>query len=169
MHTDEAALKKAIEVLEEKLEYSNVTDLRQSLPSVVERLHKNPAMRCLIFKHGRPQAVLMSFQTYELLKGVMNQSLGKMVATGREEAIQAAFERLRAERQPTHAKAAKVLEASVGSSAAAFREAVGALRKDLSRLDWILESVAQRAQTMHSRKNLQEEEEEEAPGATLAE
>jgi PHD/YefM family antitoxin component YafN of YafNO toxin-antitoxin module len=90
--------KDAAQVLEEKLEFSNVTDLRQNLLPAIERIEKNPALRYLILKRGRPQAVLMSTRTYDLVKKIMNQIASTQAAVPREEAIESAFERLRAER-----------------------------------------------------------------------
>jgi hypothetical protein len=98
MQMDEETLGKAMTDLEEKLEYSNITDLRQDLLPSVERLQKTPALRFLIFKHSRPQAVLMSFQTYDLLRKVMNHVLGNAAGISRDQSIREAVERLHAER-----------------------------------------------------------------------
>lgn len=103
-----ALSKDAAQVLEEKLELSNVTDFRQNLLPAIERIEKNPALRYLILKRGRPQAVLMSTRTYDLVKKIMGQIAGTQAAVPREQAIESAFERLRAERgssRPTGAAA----------------------------------------------------------------
>lgn len=123
-------------VLEEQWEYSGVTDLRQELLGIVERLQKNPAVRYLITKHGQPRAVLMSFQTYELLKKALSQALQATAGRSREEAIGAAFDRLRADRGSENmpATAAHRLVPSPD-----FREALHALRQDLKRLDGLLQ------------------------------
>lgn len=83
---------------EEQLEFSNVTDLRQNLLPAIERIEKNPALRFLILKHGRPQAVLMSAETYDLVKKLMNQLVSAQASMPRAAAIEGAFRRLRDER-----------------------------------------------------------------------
>ena len=91
--------------LEEELEYSTVTNMRQEFLPMIERLQKNPALRLLILKHGTPQAVLMSYPTYEALKRLVKlivQSSEAMSGTARTEA---AFERLRSERSSASAEA----------------------------------------------------------------
>jgi len=88
----------AAQVLEEKLELSNVTDLRKNLLPAIEGIAKNPALRYLILKRGRPQAVLMSVRTYDLVKKIMNQVASTQATLPREEKIESAYERLRAER-----------------------------------------------------------------------
>jgi len=55
--------------LEDEVEYSTVTALRGKLLAVVDGFRRAPAKRYLITKHGQPQAVLMSFETYRLLRG----------------------------------------------------------------------------------------------------
>ena len=102
------ALKDAAQVLEEKLEFSNVTDFRQNLIQAIERIEKNPALRYLILKRGQPQAVLMSTRTYDLVKKIMNQIASTQAAMPREEKIERAFERLRAERGSARPAAAAV-------------------------------------------------------------
>ncbi len=84
--------------LEEDLELSTVTELRQNLLPAIDRIEKNPSLRFLVLKHGKPQAVLMSAQTYELVKTVMNQVAGQLNAIPREQAVEDAFQRLRSER-----------------------------------------------------------------------
>jgi len=124
MERDQATLKKEIEAMEENLEYSTVTNLRESLLQIVERFKKEPARRYLILKHGQPQAVLMSFQTYEFLKKVLTQVMMGSREMGREEEIDAAFARLRAERTPARGTAARAVE--VGAEAEEAEETPGA-------------------------------------------
>ena len=97
--TKAAALEKtAKSVLEEELEESSVTSVRQGLLPLIERIQKNPAMRVLIRKHGKPRAVLMSAQTYDALKKLANLTVEKAEAMSQEERIEAAYERLQNER-----------------------------------------------------------------------
>ena len=86
--------------MEEEVEFSNVTNFRNSLLGAVEQLHSNPAKRYVITKRGAPEAVLMSYKTYSLLSRVMNQTLEKVAAQDRENSVSAAFDRMRREHQP---------------------------------------------------------------------
>jgi len=92
--------------LEEGFELSTVTELRQILLPAIDRIEKNPALRFLILKHGKPQAVLMSAQTYEIVKRVMNQVAGQLEAMPREQAVEDAFQRFRGERGRAAAQSA---------------------------------------------------------------
>ena len=85
--------------LEEDIEFSNVTRFRRFLLGAVKQLCDNPGKRYVITKHGHPEAVLMSFRTYSLLKRVMDEELARTATQNSSEAISAAFARLRAERQ----------------------------------------------------------------------
>jgi len=100
MHSYKAEVTEAARALEKDFELSNITDVRRDLLPIVDRLQANPAERYLILKHGRPQAVLMSFQTYNLVKKVMDM-LG--AETTKEQAMEEAMARLRSERLPAEA------------------------------------------------------------------
>jgi prevent-host-death family protein len=86
--------------MEEEVEFSNVTNFRNSLLGAVEQLQSNPAKRYVITKRGEPEAVLMSYKTYSLLSRVMNQTLEKAAAQDRGDSVHAAFDRMRREHQP---------------------------------------------------------------------
>jgi prevent-host-death family protein len=75
--------------MEEDIEFSNVTNLRDSFLGVIEVLQKTPAKRFVITKHGKPQAVLMSYQTYSLISKVVNESLSRTADETKREAIAA--------------------------------------------------------------------------------
>lgn len=97
--TERTALRDAAKsILEEELEESSVTDLRHGLLPTIERIQKNPATRVLIRKHGTLRAVLMSAQTYDAFKKLVNLVVQKTDAMSREEKIDAAFQRLQDER-----------------------------------------------------------------------
>ena len=81
--------------LEEDIEYSNVTSFRAFFLKAVEVLRRNPAKRYLITKGGEPQAVLMSFGTYSLMKKVVDRMLAQTSTPNSAEAIKASFARLR--------------------------------------------------------------------------
>jgi PHD/YefM family antitoxin component YafN of YafNO toxin-antitoxin module len=101
--------KEPVKVLEEQLEFSNITDLRQDFLRKVEEIQKNPAIRLLILKHGRPQAVLMSAEAYDVLKKVVKLFLDHSQGLSREQSIDAAINRFEVERSSVSAEA----EASV--------------------------------------------------------
>lgn len=84
--------------LEEELEESSVTDLRNGLLPTIDRIQQNPALRVLIRKHGSPRAVLMSVQTYDALKRLASLALSKYDSMNREERVEGANQRLLRER-----------------------------------------------------------------------
>ena len=96
---EDANVEQDLELFQEDPQLSNVTELRNNLLPVIEQMENNPALRILILKHGKPQAVLMSAQTYELVKKVMNQVARQLEPASKEEAVKGAMARLRAERQ----------------------------------------------------------------------
>lgn len=115
----QSMLKEPAKVLEERLELSNITDLRQGLLRKVDEIQKNPAIRLLILKHGRPQAVLMSAEAYDALKEVVKLFLAESEGVSREQSINAAINRFEVERSAIPAEAeARV---STGSSLVAGR------------------------------------------------
>lgn len=140
-----------LQALEETLGYSNVTRLRESFLAVVEQLQKNPAKRFLITKHGLPQAVLMSFRTYTLLKRLMDQTMSSEAEESRDEAIRSALARMRAERQPLVEAGASTEMTAVAAKQPNVRAAIRTLQQDLNRLESALE------------------EEQQAPGTSLVE
>lgn len=87
MAQEPEALEDMMQSLEQKVELENVTRLRQNLLPIIERLEDDPALRFLILKHGKPQAVLMSFPTYQLLQKLLSEAVEKSEAMGREERI----------------------------------------------------------------------------------
>jgi PHD/YefM family antitoxin component YafN of YafNO toxin-antitoxin module len=131
----------AVQVLEEKLELSNVTDLRKNLLPAIEGIAKNPALRYLILKRGRPQAVLMSAQTYDLVKKIMNQVASTQAAVPREEAIESAYERLRAERGRTRPVAMPATSSVVGEESAATATASSDAQKAMNQVMTMLQEI----------------------------
>ncbi len=117
------AVQPAKPVLEEELEESSVTSARQGLLPLIERIQKNPAMRVLIRKHGKPRAVLMSAQTYDALMKLATLTDAKADAMSREERIEAAYQRLQDERP---AEKAEVYEFPGGAWATAHEELANA-------------------------------------------
>jgi PHD/YefM family antitoxin component YafN of YafNO toxin-antitoxin module len=95
MHKYRTEVTEAAQALEKDFELSNITDLRRDLLPIVDRLQTKPAERYLILKHGRPQAVLMSFQTYNLVKKAMNLIDSD---ASKKSAVDEALARLRSER-----------------------------------------------------------------------
>ena len=110
-------LKEPAKVLEEQLEFSNITDLRQDFLRKVEEIQKNPAIRLLILKHGRPQAVLMSSEAYDVLRKVVKLFLNQSDGLSRDQSINAAINRFEVERSSVSAEAE--VSAAAGSKLAA--------------------------------------------------
>jgi PHD/YefM family antitoxin component YafN of YafNO toxin-antitoxin module len=104
MPTVSRTLQEPGKILEEQLEFSNVTDLRQDFLRKIEEIQKNPALRLLILKHGRPQAVLMSSEAYDVLKKVVKLFLDHAEGLNREQSINAAIRRFEAERSSVPAE-----------------------------------------------------------------
>jgi hypothetical protein len=139
--------------MEEDVEFSNVTNFRNSLLGAVERLQSNPAKRFVITKRGEPEAVLMSYKTYSLLTRVMNQALEKSAGEGDEGSVREAFARMRRERQfsapalsmPTAAAApdrdfgpavgAAATPADAGPALSSLLDKVQAIRRQFDELD----------------------------------
>jgi PHD/YefM family antitoxin component YafN of YafNO toxin-antitoxin module len=92
------ARKTSSSALEEQLEFSNVTSVREKLLPLMDRLQENPPLRMIIMKHGTPQAVLMSYQTYDTLKKLVDTVVKTNDALTRQQRVDAAYTRLRAER-----------------------------------------------------------------------
>jgi len=110
-------LKEPAKVLEEQIEFSNITDLRQDFLRKVEEIQKNPAIRLLILKHGRPQAVLMSAEAYDVLNKVVKLFLSDIEGLSRQESINAAINRFEVERKSVSAEAKAPAIASATSAA----------------------------------------------------
>lgn len=121
--------------LEEHLEYSNVTDLRQDFLPAIERIQKNPALRLLILKHGRPQAILMSSQTYDLFKRLVNAILTTTDKMSREQRIDAAFNRLTNERSPSLESAVAATASASATQKRPAKAIIGDIQNNLQELD----------------------------------
>ena len=128
-------------VLEEKLEYSNVTKLRQEFLPAVEHVQNDPALRYLIFKGGKPQAVLMSFETYELLKKVINQALESAAGKSREENIESAFQRMQNQPAREAVSAAPIDVTIVESKQKEAKALAGDIYEKMRRLDDIIGEI----------------------------
>jgi PHD/YefM family antitoxin component YafN of YafNO toxin-antitoxin module len=116
MHKYRTEVTEAAQALEKDFELSNITDLRRDLLPIVDRLQTKPAERYLILKHGRPQAVLMSFQTYNLVKKAMNL-IGSDAS--KKSAVDEALARLRTERSPAQVSSAEAAEEALIEEVAA--------------------------------------------------
>jgi len=84
------------EKLEETLEFTNLTDFRNSLLNFIPRVQENEYLRFVITKHGKPAAVVLSFDAYNLLKRVaeraMDEDDAKEPAVASREAYQELIE-----------------------------------------------------------------------------
>src|ERR1051326_727401 len=94
--------------LEENLEFSTVTDSKKGILRMIERLQKNPAFRFIVTKHGKPQAVVMSYLTHEILKKLVQSVMQSWDVMTESEKRQAVLQRFRAERPTRAAQVAAV-------------------------------------------------------------
>jgi PHD/YefM family antitoxin component YafN of YafNO toxin-antitoxin module len=97
-------LKESADAFDERLELSNITDLRRDLLKKVDEIHENPAIRLLILKHGRPQAVLLSAEAYDALKKVAQLYIKANEGLTREQIINDAISQFEAERSSVPAE-----------------------------------------------------------------
>ena len=84
----------AVGKLEEKLEFSNVTQFRNSVLDVVPKLQENPSLRLVITKHGEPAAVIMSYEAYGALKRIAERMIAEDDAKDPVVALHDAYERM---------------------------------------------------------------------------
>jgi PHD/YefM family antitoxin component YafN of YafNO toxin-antitoxin module len=91
-------LRESADAFDERLELSNITDLRRDLLKKVDEIHENPAIRLLILKHGRPQAVLLSAEAYDVMKKAVKLLLAESDKLRPEQIIDAAIRRFEDER-----------------------------------------------------------------------
>jgi prevent-host-death family protein len=68
--------------LEEALEFTNLTEFRNSLLNFIPRLQENEYLRFVITKHGQPVAVVLSYDAYNLLKRVAERVMDEDEAKG---------------------------------------------------------------------------------------
>jgi len=80
--------------LEEILNFSNLTQFRNSLLDVIPKLQENEYLRFVITKHGKPAAVIMSYEAYEFLKGAAGQIIEQEAAKAPDVALRDAYERM---------------------------------------------------------------------------
>ncbi len=80
--------------LEEKVEFSGVTGFRKSLLSIIPRLQKNQFLRFVITKHGKPAAVVLSYESYELLLKMAQELADQDNNKGREQRLNEAHARM---------------------------------------------------------------------------
>jgi len=59
--------------LEVKVEFTAVTGFRKSLLTIIPRLQKNEYLRFIITRHGKPAAVVMSYEAYDLLQSLAQE------------------------------------------------------------------------------------------------
>jgi prevent-host-death family protein len=80
--------------LEETLEFTNLTDFRKSLLNFIPRVQENEYLRFVITKHGRPVAVVLSYDAYNLLKRVAERVMDEEDAKEPAVAMQEAYQEL---------------------------------------------------------------------------
>jgi prevent-host-death family protein len=80
--------------LEETLEFTNLTDFRNSLQNFIPKLRDNEYLRFVLTKHGRPVAVVLSYDAYNLLKRVAERVMDEEDAKEPAAAMQEAYQEL---------------------------------------------------------------------------
>ena len=135
-------VRETIKSLEEQLEYSTVTSSRQQLLPMIQRLQKTPALRFLIVKHGAPQAVLMSYPTYEALKRVAVLFIKQTDALSEEEQVEAALDEFRNEEEPAAPQASA---AAAGSTVKEAKVVLDQLQAAIQSADEQLRTIRQSA------------------------
>ena len=63
--------------LEETLEFTNLTEFRNSLLNFIPRIQDNEYLRFVLTKHGKPVAVVLSYDAYNLLKRVAERVMAE--------------------------------------------------------------------------------------------
>src|SRR6266849_3735623 len=80
--------------LEETLEFTNLTDFRKSLLNFIPRVQENEYLRFVITKRGKPVAVVLSYDAYNLLKRVAERVMDEDDAKEPAVALQEAYQEL---------------------------------------------------------------------------
>lgn len=81
-------------LLEEELNFSNVTEFRKSILEIIPRLQENHLLRFVITKHGEPVATVMSYEAYGVLKRIATRILDKNASSGPEVVARSAYQRM---------------------------------------------------------------------------
>ena len=79
---------------EETLNFSNLTEFRNSLLQVIPKLQEDDLLRFVITKHGEPAAVIMSYEAYSVLKRIADRAIEQDDALDEEEAVRQAYARM---------------------------------------------------------------------------
>ena len=82
------------EVFAEEIEYTNITEFREKLLRTVDELQKSPARRYLVTKHGKPQAVLMSYNAYQVFRKLAEEVMAAEARKDSETALRDAIRRM---------------------------------------------------------------------------
>ncbi len=113
----ERAIKRNPErALTEVIEEAGVTQLRNEFLQAIERLQENPALRFVIRKHGRQQAVLLSAEAYGALRALVDRVVQHADAMNPGDRLERAFLRLEEDRA---AKTAEPPEMAAAAAAGA--------------------------------------------------
>ena len=80
--------------LEEQVEFTGVTGFRKSLLTIIPRLQKNQFLRFVITRHGKPAAVVLSYESYELLLKMAQELADQDENKSREQRLNEAHARM---------------------------------------------------------------------------
>lgn len=91
---ESASAGKRADKLEETLEFTNLTDFRNSLLNFIPRVQDNEYLRFVITKHGKPVAVVLSYDAYNLLKRVAERVMDEEEKKEPAVALQESYQEL---------------------------------------------------------------------------
>ena len=77
--------------LEERLEYQNVTEFRRSMLGIFHRMEENSDLRFIVTRGGKPCAVVLSYEAYELLRRIARRAADATAAKDRDQRLDEAF------------------------------------------------------------------------------
>ena len=80
-----------LSALEERVEYSNVTEFRKSLLGMLRKLDENDDLRFIVTRGGEPCAVVLSYDAYELLRRIARRAADASASKDREQRLDEAF------------------------------------------------------------------------------
>jgi prevent-host-death family protein len=95
---------------EETLNFSNLTEFRNSLLQVIPKLQEDDLLRFVITKHGQPAAVIMSYHAYSVFKRIADRVIEQDDALDPEESLRQAYARMNESEYKPIPEAAQIAE-----------------------------------------------------------
>jgi prevent-host-death family protein len=110
---ESASAAKRADKLEETLEFTNLTDFRNSLLNFIPRVQDNEYLRFVITKHGKPVAVVLSYDAYNLLKRVAERVMDEEEKKEPAVALQESYQELLGKPAPVEVPISLVTERDI--------------------------------------------------------